>query len=65
MKAMPYLKRMKRIADPLRPLRWLLLMVASLASVRMAEAAGPSVDQLAWLAGCWTSERGEPRSGEQ
>lgn len=30
-----------------------------------AGAAGPSVDRLGWLAGCWSIERGEPGSGEQ
>ena len=54
-----------RIADPLRPLRRLLLVVASLGSAPMAAAAGPSVDQLAWLAGCWATERAEAGSGEQ
>jgi hypothetical protein len=41
-------------------------MKAMLLALLVAGAAqAQTVDQLAWLAGCWASERGEAGSGEQ
>lgn len=44
-----------------------LAFVAVLASLVAgeADAAEPDIAKLAWLAGCWVSDRGEPGSGER
>ncbi len=46
-------------------MRKTLMMLAACVTMAMAGAQAAPLDQLAWLAGCWSADGGEPGSGEQ
>jgi len=45
-------------------MRTVILACAIAATVTGAQSQPMAIDQLNWLAGCWSSEKGEPGSGE-
>lgn len=47
------------------PVGWRAAGVTLLLAAFAGVAAGQGLEQLAWLAGCWAADGGEPGSGEQ
>lgn len=47
------------------PLRCAAAWLVTSMAASIAPAAGPPIEQIGWLAGCWNADNAEPGSGEQ